>query len=172
MHPLGRITTHIVQAAVVGGETTHRGRDDIAVCIAIQDAPGDQGRGIVGHVDHRLVGRKVLAPREFAVALAFHPGGKGPLGLTGQSVAGAGGVVAVDDALGFAIERRQTLLEAQPVTEPRRLLPTDTHHWLVLPVQAVAFYLPAVVAFQELPELGIGGLGSGKVKGPFQFHRM
>ena len=94
----------------------------MAVGVAVENPPGDMGRGVVRVVFQHLGGRVGIAPGKLAHLLAVDPCRPGPLGLAGQAIAGGRFVPADHDAVLLAVERRQALPPAQPVGELGGLL--------------------------------------------------
>ena len=157
---------------MVRGEAAHGCRDDKLVCVAIENAPGDECRGVVGHVGHDGARGEVIPPGKSSQGIAVYPGSKGPRRRARQTVAGAAGVEADNDALVLAIKGWQALEPAQPVTEAGRLLPTDASDRLVVAIEGVALDQPRVMGGLVLPELSVGGLGARNVESTPQFNRV
>ena len=149
---------------MVRGEAAHRCRDDKLVDVAIENAPGDECRGVVGQVGHDGARGEVITPGKSSQGIAVYPGSKGPLRLARQTVAAAARVEPHNDALVLAIEGRQALEPAQPVTEAGRLLPTDAYDGLVVAIEGVAFDQARVMSSLVLAELRVGGFSARHVE--------
>ena len=172
VHPLRHVTGEIEQPVLVSAEAANRCGQRIAIVVVIQNVAEECARTHIRDVGRVRRRRQVSRPRVFAEPVGaglIASGRPRPFGLGRQSIARALWIASHYDRIAFEvgieqIERRESFLFTQPITEKRRLLPADSHHRLGFVIQRHAVAGAGTMLRIEQAELAVSHFIKRQIK--------